>query len=135
MGTAGARWSESGARGQDLSERAEAWGAAAALHLILHHCPPVPGAPPTIVAGDNPNIVRLCAAQGKVRNPQTHAILAGPLARLALSGRRTAWVLLPRRLNQAAHEAANDAAKASAVMQSDGDFSTPAVTRIVSAAA
>ena len=63
-----------------------------------------------LIAGDNPNIRHYCASQGRRDSADVHAILDGPLALAASSGRKFEWVLIPPAFNPDAHDAARIAA-------------------------
>ena len=92
---------------------AEAWGASRAINLALEYSRGAdfnPRLACILVAGDNPNIARYCSSRGRRDSADVHAVLDGPLAVAASSGRRFEWVLVPRGLNPDAHDAAKAAA-------------------------
>ena len=86
-----------------LPRAAEAWGARAAIYLAIRTDT---GGAPVRIVGDEPTVVRYCAAAGRIRSAGLHLILDDALNDLAASGRRVEWAAVRRCHNRAAHEAA-----------------------------
>ena len=84
---------------EKYAQVAEAWGAAAAIMLLLRQGR---GSMRVLFAGDNLAVVRYGAAQGFLRNPA----LAGPLhtflSRLSITGHLATWIAVRRKHNKAA---------------------------------
>ena len=87
------------------SEIAEAWGARTAATAAAGQAN---GG--VAIAGDNPSVVRYCAGTGNLTSPNAHEVLDHAIGQLAAQGRHTQWILIPRRLNLEAHQAARTAA-------------------------
>ena len=80
------------------------------------------------VAGDNLNVVRYCASEGRIRKPRIQELLGGPLGNCAVRGWAMNWAAVRRRENEAADEAATEGAYVAAGMAEQG--STEPITRI-----
>ena len=79
---------------------AEAWGANAALQLLLRGPDMWPRT--ARVVGDNLAAVRYCAAQGRLHSPDIQGVLDSVLGRVLLGGWRLTWEAVRRRWNRRA---------------------------------
>ena len=102
---------------ESRSEVAEAWGARAAARATATQ-----PSGRVAIAGDNPGVVRYCAGSGNLTSPITHEVLDHAIAQLASQGRGQQWILIPRALNKAAHEAARRAAARAANLLERGSL-------------
>ena len=102
---------------ESRSEVAEAWGARAAARAAATQ-----PAGRVAIAGDNPGVVRYCAGTGNLTSPNTHEVLDHAIAQLASQRRGQQWILIPRALNKAAHEAARRAAARAANLLEQGSL-------------
>ena len=73
------------------------------------------------VAGDNLNLERYCASEGKIRKPHIQEHLEGPLGDCAARGWATDWAAIRRRENAAADSAATAGVYMAARMAERGD--------------
>ena len=90
---------------EEHAQVAETWGAVAAIELLTY----VPLHAAALISGDNLNIVRYCAAAGRLRRPHLALPLTRPLADLALTTRTVQWQAVPRRVNKEADSIATEA--------------------------
>ena len=72
-------------------------------------------------AGDNLNVVRYCASEGRIRKPCIQELLEGPLGDRAVRGWAMNWAAVRRRENEAADEAATEGVYMAAGMVEQGD--------------
>ena len=73
------------------------------------------------VAGDNLNVVRYCAFEGRTRRPQIQELLEGPLGECGARGWALKWTAVRRRGNEAADSAATERVYMAAVMAERGN--------------
>ena len=102
-----------------LPSVAEAWGCRVGLELMM-------GCDPSLracrVVGDNLAVVRYCAGHGCLRRPEVQAVLGDVLVRAASCGWHLAWMVVSRRLNQAADAAAAQGSLGAAELAARGSF-------------
>ena len=82
------------------------------------------------VAGDNLNVVRYSASDGRIRKPHVQQLLEGPLGDCAARGWAVNWAAVRRREKEAADEAATEGVYMAARKVERGD--TEPLTRITS---
>ena len=73
------------------------------------------------VAGDNLNVVRYCASEGRIRKPQIQELLEGPLGDCAARGWALRWTAVRRIENEAADSAATEGVYMAARMANRGE--------------
>ncbi len=105
---------------------AEAWGLRSGLQLLCEYGGEFRRAR---IAGDNVNVVRHGASEGRLRERATQSLLEEPLARARQAGWVFAWSLIPRRQNAAADTAAGEAARMAARLAEAGEHEPRIVTR------
>ena len=92
-----------GLHGESHAQATEAYGCRVGLRLLLDIRS---GTRVTRVAGDNFNVVRYCASEGRIRKPHIQDLLEGPLGDCAARGWAVNWAAVRRRENEAADGAA-----------------------------
>ena len=94
-----------GLPGEAHAQVAEAYGCRFGQRMLLDiRC----GMRAARVAGDNLNVVRYCASEGRIRKPHIQELLEGPLGDCAARGWTVNWAAVRRRENEAADEAATE---------------------------
>ena len=73
-------------------------------------------------AGDNLNVVRYCASEGRLRKPHIQEPLEGPLGECAARGWAVNWAVVRRRENGAADEAATEGVYMAARIAGQGEM-------------
>ena len=108
----------SGLPGEAHAQVAEAYGCRVGLRMIMDTQCRVRTAE---VAGDNLNVVRCCAVEGRLRRPQIQELLEGPPGDCAARGWALKRSAVRRRENEAADSAATDGVYMAAVMAERGN--------------
>ena len=90
---------------------AKAWGARLAIELLERVLQQGTSTGRARIGGDNPPIVRACKGTGTLSQTEAHIPLVAPLACVATSCVPIDWVIIPRRVNKAAHGCARAAAR------------------------
>ena len=94
-----------GLLGEAHAQVAEAYGCRVGLRMLMVvQC----GTRASRVAGDNLNVVRDCASEGRIRRPHIQELLEGPFGDCAARGWALSWAAVRRTENEAADSAATE---------------------------